>query len=174
MDMRKTGTGMIFISCVLGMFVLTWFFGGIEQDQRNPNRDPASALTSEGVEVYLDRNRQGHYMVAGGINGQHVEFLLDTGATDVVIPEPTARRLGLSRGRAGRAMTANGPVVVYETFIDVLEIGDIRLEKVRASINPAMDAGGILLGMSALGRIEFTHHGEGLTLRQRISEDSKP
>ncbi len=166
MDMRKTGTGMIFVSCVLGMFALTWFFGNVEEHQRNPNRDPTSALTSVGVEVYLERNRQGHYMVVGAINGEPVEFLLDTGATDVVIPEPTAKRLGLQRGRAGRAMTANGSVVVYDTLIDVLEIGDIRLERVRASINPAMNVEAILLGMSALGRIQFAHDGDTLTLRQ--------
>jgi len=105
--------------------------------------------------------------VIGEINGQSVEFLLDTGATDVVIPEDLAARLHLHRGRSGTAMTANGPVTVFETNIDVLTVGDIELTNVRASINPAMSATSILLGMSALGRIEFSHQGNLLTLRQK-------
>ncbi|MFT7219372.1 MAG: aspartyl protease family protein, partial [Candidatus Azotimanducaceae bacterium] len=35
-----------------------------------------------------------------------------------------------------------------------------------ASINPGMTTGAILLGMSALGQIEFTQSGDTLTLRQ--------
>jgi aspartyl protease family protein len=167
MDTHKTGTGMIVAACVLGMFILTWFFGDVEKDQRNPNRAPESLHFVDAVEVALQRNRQGHYMAIGEINGQSVEFLLDTGATDVVIPEDLAARLHLRRGRSGTAMTANGSVTVYETNIDVLTVGDIELTNVRASINPAMSATSIVLGMSALGRLEFSHQGNLLTLRQK-------
>jgi len=167
MDTHKTGTAMIVAACILGMFILTWFFGDMEKDQHNPNRDPDSLHFVDAVEVDLQRNRQGHYMVTGEINGQAVEFLLDTGATDVVVPEDLAARLHLRKGRSGTAMTANGPVTVFETNIDMLSIGDIALTNVRASINPAMSAPGILLGMSALGRIEFNHQGNSLTLRQK-------
>ena len=129
--------------------------------------EPESQVYAQSVEVPLKRNRQGHYLVTGEINSEPVEFLLDTGATDVVIPEDIARQLQLPYGRAGRAMTANGPVTVYQTVINELTIGAIRLFEVRASINPAMRSGEILLGMSALGQIEFIQSGDHLTLRQR-------
>ncbi len=64
-------------------------------------------------------------------------------------------------------MTANGSITVFETNIDVLTIGEIKLYKVRASITPSMPSRGVLLCMSALGRIEFAHEGDTLTLKQK-------
>lgn len=167
MDSKKIGTGMIFAACVLGMFFLTWFFGDVERGWRNPNDNPQSLVQQDVVEVSLKRNRQGHYMVTGQINGRPTEFLLDTGATDVVIPAELAASLGLKQGRPGTAMTANGAVTVYETTIDALSIADIHLYNVRASINPGMRGRGVLLGMSALGRLEFLQQSDSLTLRQK-------
>jgi aspartyl protease family protein len=166
MDTRKTGQGMMALGIIIGMAMLTWFFSGVENRQRNPNDDPQSMMTATITEVPLRRNRMGHYMVSGTINNREAEFLLDTGATDVVIPEKTARRLGLAFGRRGQAITANGTVTVFQTSIDEIQIGEIRLHDVNASINPSM-SGAILLGMSALGQIEFAQQGKTLTLRQR-------
>ncbi|MEX2489410.1 MAG: TIGR02281 family clan AA aspartic protease [Pseudomonadales bacterium] len=166
MNAEKTGRGMVAAAFVLIIILLTMFFSEVEERQRNPNQSPVTRQSSESVEVNLERNRQGHYVVSGSINEEPVEFLLDTGATDVVIPEATAERLNLPRGRAGRAMTANGVVTVYATQLDRLSIGGITLFGIRASINPAMSPPGVLLGMSALEQIEFTQQGDSLTLRQ--------
>ena len=113
----------------------------------------------------LQRNPQGHYLVSGHINGAPANFLLDTGATDVVMSEQLARAAMLERGYPTRAMTANGEVVVYSALVDALEIGAIVLREVRASINPVMQGNTVLLGMSALQHIEFTQRGDSLTLR---------
>jgi aspartyl protease family protein len=115
--------------------------------------------------VYLQRSRGGHYMLRGAINGVQADFILDTGATDVVIPEELAEAAGLVAGYAGQAMTANGLVTVYGTRIAELDLGAIRLQDVRASINPALHDGTVLLGMSALRQIEFHQRGDQLTLR---------
>ena len=154
------------IAVEIGMALLNFHFGGVEEEMRNPNRAPQSVAYAETIEVPLKRNRQGHYVVVGSINGREVEFLLDTGATDVVIPEHTARQLGLPYGRRRQAMTANGAITIFQTRIDVLQIGEIRLHDIDASINPSMKSGAILLGMSALGKIEFSQHGNTLTLKQ--------
>ena len=153
------------VGVVLGMVILTFFFGGVEENRRNPNSDPTALIQPESIEVPLKRNRQGHYLLVGQINGEDVEFLLDTGATDVVVPASTARRLGLPYGIRGRAMTANGPVTIYQTRIDELHLGKIRLTNIDASINPNME-GAILLGMTALGQIEFSQRADTLTLKQ--------
>jgi aspartyl protease family protein len=160
------GQGMMAAAFLIALGLLTMFFSGVEEKQRNPNQAPSSTLQGNLVEVVLDRNRQGHYLVVGEINGLPAEFLLDTGATDVVVPEPIAADLGLSKGRAGRAMTANGAVTVYDTRIAELKIGKITLRDVNASINPGMRNQEILLGMSALKHIEFVQRGSQLTLRQ--------
>lgn len=163
---RTLGRGMLLVACVIGMALMTVFFADLEEQQRNPNRSPQSHQAANHTEVVLERNRAGHYVVSGTINNKPVEFLLDTGATDVVIPVKTAEYLGLSLGRRSQAMTANGPITVYSTTIAELTIGEIRLNSIRASINPNMQPQGILLGMSALKQIEFIQQGNLLTLRQ--------
>lgn len=164
------GTGMMVVACVLGMGLLTMFFSEAEEHQRNPNRSPATQINAQALEVVLERNRQGHYLVNGTINHRTAEFLLDTGATDVVIPAQLAAEYGLRKGAKGTASTANGNITVYSTMIDQLTIGDITLYGVRASINPAMPPPEILLGMSALKRVEFVQRGGTLTLRQPSAE----
>jgi aspartyl protease family protein len=166
METQKIGQGMIALCSIVVLGLLTMFFTGVQQRQHNPNSDPQSFKTERAAEVNLKRNRQGHYIVTGNINGQSVEFLLDTGATDVVIPQAMARKLKLEAGRRGRAMTANGPITIFNTSIDQLSIGKITLYNVRASLNPAMQPPSILLGMSALKQVEFIQRGDSLTLRQ--------
>ena len=117
-------------------------------------------------EVVLERNRQGHYVANGEINGIPVTFLLDTGATDVAIPAEIALEANLVSGLAQQASTANGVVTVYSTRINKLTLGNIVLYNIEASITPSMLGGIILLGMSALQQIEFTQRGATLTLRQ--------
>ena len=157
---------MLFISFAFGLGVLTLFFDSALNSRQNPNRNPESTLASDGsISVSLQRNPQGHYLVTGYINSARANFLLDTGATDVVISEALAEAAGLERGYPTRAMTANGELTVYSTLIDTVQIGDITLNDVRSSINPAMQGDTVLLGMSALRHIEFTQRGDNLTLR---------
>ena len=167
MNTKRIGTVMIFFACILGMVVLTLFFSESEKEKSNPNRNPQSLVFPNSIEVRLERNYLGHYLANGTINQYPVAFLLDTGATDVVIPATIAEKLNLKRGRAGRAMTANGAITIFETNIDHLSLGEINLYNVRASINPSMSSTKVLLGMSALGRIEFAQDGSSLTLIQK-------
>ena len=164
---KSIGHGMLVISFALALLTLTWFFDGWIDNQNNPNRAPDAYLTQTGArEVVLQRNRQGHYVSSGEINGIPVTFLLDTGATDVATPESVARRANLQAGYPGQANTANGVVTVYSTTVSELTIGNIVLHDVPASITPSMPGETILLGMSALQQVEFTQRGSTLTLRQ--------
>ena len=166
MGTEKIGQGMMVIACILGMGLLTMFFSDAEKRQYNPNASVQSDVNAKSIAVKLQRNRQGHYVMTGKINNVDAEFLLDTGATDVVIPEALAKQFNLIRGRPQQARTANGIVTVYDTSIAELSIGAITLYNVSASINPAMAPPAILLGMSALEQVEFIQRGDSLTLRQ--------
>ena len=104
-------------------------------------------------------------MLTGYINNIPTEFILDTGATDVVIPSELAQASGLEYGYQGQAMTANGLVSIYSTVIDELRLGDITLYNVRASINPAMHESMVLLGMSASAQVELNQQGSKITLK---------
>ena len=163
---RGIGRGMWIITWILAFALLTLFFGQKEAEWINPNTDPASELGVDGtLKVVLQQNRQGHYVATGKINGKAVNFLLDTGATDVAVSSPLAKKLGLKPGRQTQASTANGIVNVYQTRIDELRLGDIVLHNVAASIIPNMD-NFVLLGMSALGQLDFSQQGNLLILKQ--------
>lgn len=149
------------------MLLLTLYFSDVLERQRNPNRDVDGAVLADGVrEVKLQRNRQGHYVSSGTINGKPVVFLLDTGATGVAVPGPLADRLSLPRGREVRVNTANGIARSYETRLREVSLGPIRLEDVEATVTPGLRMQEVLLGMSFLKYIEFTQRGRTLTLRQ--------
>ena len=163
----QLGRAFIWIAWLLALGLLTLFFNGVLDRQRNPNQSLHSQVDAHGVrEVVLQRNRAGHYLATGSINGQRVEFLLDTGASDVSIPAALAQRLGLQAGAPRVYQTANGLITAHATRLAELRIGEIVLYDVRASINPAVDDIGILLGMSALKQLEFTQRGNTLILRQ--------
>ncbi|GGF67023.1 retropepsin-like aspartic protease family protein [Alteromonas lipolytica] len=149
--------------CLFGLLILV--FGDLLDEQENPNQAPMSVMRGQQVEIRLEQNRQGHYVVSGTINGRPVVFLIDTGATSVAIPAHLADELSLPRGRSAYAATANGNVRITLTEIASLTIGEITLHNVEANINPGMQSDQILLGMSALKQLEFTQRGETLILR---------
>lgn len=109
-----------------------------------------SSVDANGVAmVILEQDRSGHYLAEGQINGRAVTFLVDTGATDIALPESTARALGLEFGPRVRVMTAAGPASAWMTRLDEVSIGGLRRNNVRASIT-AGEFDGVLLGMSFL------------------------
>ncbi len=158
---------MMVISMLIGLGLLTHFFQGILDTQKNPNQQIHSIQTSEHtIDIVLKRNRSGHYVGTGIFNGHKAVFLLDTGATAVAIPEYMAKRLGLKKGRAISISTANGRSTGYQTQIKTLSIGQIHLTNIKAIITPNLEE--ILLGMSVLKQLEFTQRGDQLTIRQYL------
>lgn len=165
-DSRQIGKGMIIIAWILGVGLLTYFFNSFLDRQHNPNQQLVSRMSEGGIpEVSLRRNRSGHYVASGQINGQPVRFLLDTGASDVVIPGKIAEHLRLKKGAPLSYQTANGMVTGYRTTLDSVILGPLELKTVPASINPRFQSNDILLGMSVLKQLEFTQRGDTLTLK---------
>ncbi|MDO6561832.1 TIGR02281 family clan AA aspartic protease [Amphritea sp. 1_MG-2023] len=145
---------------ILGLFYL--FFQDKWQQQHDPNHH---VMTTTNTSVVLRRNRQGHYIAPGRINGLPVRFLLDTGATDISIPGDLADTLKLTAGRASYARTANGTIKVYATQLDSVALGGLSLQQVSAHINPHMQGDTVLLGMSFLQHLELIQKGDTLTLK---------
>jgi len=163
---QKIGTGMIVAAWVLIIAMLTLAFGGFLDNKYNPNQNAETYQNSAGQrEVILQRGHHGHYVATGTINGHSVTFLLDTGATDVAIPERVANKIGLKRGMPMQVSTANGSITVYGTRLDSVSLGLIEMNEVRANINPYMDGDEVLLGMSFLKHLEMVQKGEILILR---------
>lgn len=163
---------MIVVMWVILLIILIYFFGKIVDQQLNPNQTLSTRYVEDNArEIVLQRNRYGHYVTSGQINGHEVVFMLDTGATGVAVPEHIASKIGLKRGRSIEMHTANGRVTGYVSQLDRIGIDEIELEKVRAVINPGDDSDMILLGMTFLKKIEFTQRGDTLILRQYVEAD---
>jgi aspartyl protease family protein len=119
------------------------------------------------MRVTLEDDSQFH--VEGLIGGRPVRFLVDTGASDVLLSPADARRLGfdpatLAYNRVYR--TASGTARGAPVTLPEIVIGTIRLTEVGASVSER-DTGSSLLGMSFLGRLSgFAVSGDTLTLRQ--------
>ncbi len=159
---------MVYAAWILFLLLLTVFFNNYLEQQYNPNSDIHIAQDSN-EEITLLRNRYGHYVTSGRINGQKVTFLLDTGATTISIPQNIAQRIGLSAGTPIQVSTANGTITVYNTVLDSVSIGPITLHQLRAGINPYMDGEEILLGMNFLKHLELTQRGKQLIIRNIAS-----
>jgi aspartyl protease family protein len=156
---------MLVAGFVIALALLTWFFSGQEAARVNPNGEGDGRVEDGVPELRLVQDAKGHYVVEGRLNGTPVTFLLDTGATDVAIPEALAERLALPRGVRGVAQTANGLVDVTMTRIDRLSLGPITLRDVRASIGAGDQGDLVLLGMSALRDVELVQSGRELRIR---------
>lgn len=165
---KRAGRVLMVLAWAAAMFLATRFFGDWEARQQNPNSEVQSTQGDGFVEVRLLSNGQGHFVADGAINGRVVHFMLDTGATDVAIPEALARDLDLARGAPVTLSTANGRTEGYRTRIDSLLLGDIHLRDVRALVVPGLDGQAVLLGMSALKQLEFTQRGGTMLLRQNL------
>ena len=175
MSTQRTGSAMYVIAIVGLITLLAWLFSDRIEERRNPNRDVATDYAGSGAaRVVLQRNRAGHYVANGALNGVAVEFIVDTGATDVAVSATVARRAGLKAGRAIQVATANGLTVAYATRIAQLELGNIVEQDVRATIVPGMGDLEVLLGMSFLKRLDFQQRGDQLRLEQRTPPSSAP
>ena len=167
---KRAGRVLMVLAWCAALFLATRFFGQWEARQENPNVVVNSEQGEGFIEVKLVSNRQGHFVASGQINGQPVDFMLDTGATDVSIPAEMAKQLKLEEGFGVTLSTANGLSQGYRTRIDRLQVGDIVLRDVRALVAPGLGGKQVLLGMSALNKLEFTQRGGTMLLRQTTNQ----
>ena len=162
---HRYGRRMLFLFWIFALLLGYLFFNDLQMGFINPNQEPLSEFTEYGTaKVVLLRNRYGHYVTNGGINGQQVVFMLDTGASSVSIPAVVAHKLRLQRGTPQAVQTANGVITVYRTKLDEVSIGEIRLHDVEGHVNPHMQSKEILLGMSFLKQLDFEQSNNQLTL----------
>ena len=166
----RAGATMTAVAWIIFLLILAGVFDYLVSQRNNPNQNVvtneyqlASGLQKE---IVLQRNAYGHYVSNGTINDQKVVFLLDTGASDIAIPEALAGNLGLTKNRRIVVRTANGNARAYRTRLTSVGIGDIKLYDLNATILTNMPGDEILLGMNFLKHFEITQKGKTLTIRQ--------
>lgn len=162
--LRRTGLGMMLLFWVVVLGLAGWWFQGRLDERHNPNAALTASAPGEAQLVTLERNAAGHFVATGRINGEPVEFLLDTGASLVSVPASLAERLGLERGASVGFETANGQARGYLTTLDEIALGGLRARDVRGSINPGIGGETALLGMSFLNRFDIRIRGSQMIL----------
>ncbi len=119
--------------------------------------DAADADGAGGKPLVLGQGRGGHYWVDGAVNGQYVNFLVDTGATLVTIPLSVATAAGLKCERASAMQTANGVTRSCNVTVANLTFGGFKLSYVDAVVVPNLEQP--LLGMNVLKRFHVEQDG---------------
>ena len=110
----------------------------------------------DGNQIIVPRSADGHYYLELTINGQPIDFVVDTGATQLVLTQSDAKRIGFDPGSLryfGSANTANGVVRTAQVQLDEVVLGPIVDRNVPAVVNGGEMAGS-LLGMTYLGLFE--------------------
>ena len=161
----KIGIVMIFAAWGLFLGLLTYFFHNWYMVRENPNKRVQSLVLQDGSrQIILKANYQSQFFANGFVNKQRATFLIDTGATHVVISEKLAKALKLKVGTKVLAKTAGGDSFVRTADLNEIQIGNIKLRHVPAVVSKDIDEAYILLGMSALKHLDLERKNNTLTL----------
>lgn len=137
--------GLIFLGVIAGY--------GLWEDIRHTVM-PQQAVLSDTGQITVPRARDGHYYLSLEVNGTPITFLVDTGASEIVLTQNDAKRLGIDIAALnyfGRAMTANGEVRTARVTLETVALDSIVDQNVAAWVNEgALEDS--LLGMSYLQR----------------------
>jgi aspartyl protease family protein len=127
-----------------------------QAEQRRPQ------VRVEDSRVTLQRGPDGHFHWPGTVNGQPVDFLVDTGATSTTLPLALAQQLGLQPEGRLQSQTAGGVVQGWVARADVQLQGGVQATALKVGVLPALATP--LLGMDVLHRLKMTQEGGRLKL----------
>ena len=139
------------------LWVMIFLMAMLAYSFRDTLRDslfPAVTTRVEGGVIELRRQPDGHFHARIEVNGAPIEFMVDTGATRIVLSQRDARAAGIDvegLNYISRAQTANGVVQLAPVRLRRVDFGGLEASNLRAHVS----AGGLevsLLGMDFLDR----------------------
>lgn len=151
---------MILRMSSLGMFLIIGVVGGLTRSLGGHPAEPAGPpvqvvrTANAPDEVRLRRMGNGHFFVHATVNGQLVRFMIDTGATNVVLTMADAERVGIPlKDRPMRRIGtgASGPVYGQMARLDTVEVEGRQVTNLEAMVADGLDIS--LLGQDYLTRI---------------------
>jgi len=135
-----------------------------------PGSPIASVDASGRNRITLIRNRNGQFSARGSVQGAPVVFLVDTGASDIVLSNADALRAGIDTATLAYNIpvsTANGMTTSARQTIDNLSIGPIVHERISVMIARRGDLESSLLGMNFINRLRsFEIRGDRMILTE--------
>lgn len=133
----------------------------------------AASVANSGPEVNspvsLYADSRGHFYGNLHINGASLKYVVDTGATSVAMNSGDAKfaKIDYANGEKVTLSTANGEVGAFLVKLNTLKIGTIVLNNVDAVIQEGGSPPYVLLGMSALNRVEMKRDNSIMTLTKK-------
>jgi len=164
---ERTAEGVMLVS-VKGDSAILEIDGKRQTLEMGQHFETAAASTGRS-QVTLAPDGRGQYVTDGQINGTHIRFLVDTGATLISMSASDAQRLGIDyrSGQRAMAIVADGrQLPAWRVKLDSVTVGDITIFGVDAMVGET-GMGAVLLGMSFLNRTEIRHEGPNLVLTKR-------
>ncbi|GAB2175340.1 TIGR02281 family clan AA aspartic protease [Dongia sp. agr-C8] len=146
--------GVIFAALIL-IYSYRDQFGGLG-DRFAAELVPANGTETGPASIAYQAEADGHYHVYGAIDGSSVRFMVDSGATSIVISPDDARMLGMQPEYLDYTMaadTANGTVRVAPIRLKTLKVGPIVMHDIPATVTEA-EMPFSLLGMEFLRRLK--------------------
>ena len=123
------------------------------QDIRQSGQTTSFQQSQDGA-IIIPKEIDGHFHLTLTINDRPIDFLVDTGASDIVLTRKDAARVGFDPNRLdywGMANTANGTVRLATIRLETVRLGEFIDKNIRASVNKApMEKS--LLGMRYLSK----------------------
>jgi aspartyl protease family protein len=152
-EMRRRPGRMLQQALVWGLIFLGVIGAAGLWDQISTKAMPRQTA-GDGGQIELPLGRDGHFHLTATVNGKKVNFTVDTGASDIVLSQDDARRIGINPDMLsyfGQAQTANGVVATAPVSLDSFTVEGLTDTDLRAVVNNGpMD--GSLLGMRYLTR----------------------
>ncbi len=126
-----------------------------------------AAVNNSPVSLYADQ--AGHFFGNLSINGVSLKYVVDTGATTVALNSGDAKfaKIDYEKGERITMSTANGEVSAYLVKLNTLKIGSIILNNVDATVNEGGSPTFVLLGMTALNRLNMKNENSIMTLSKK-------
>src|SRR5665213_1914213 len=98
------------------------------------NTTLASLVAQTGARsLSIPRDVRGHFETESHIDGQRIDFMVDTGASVIALNETSAARFGLRPSRSdykAKVTTANGTIKAARTRIAMIDVGGIVVRDV--------------------------------------------
>jgi aspartyl protease family protein len=131
---------------------------------------PTTVAQAGGRTLSIPRDARGHFQTDGRIDGQRIDFMVDTGASVVALNERSAARFGLRPSRGdykASVSTANGTIKAAPTRIAMIDLGGLIVRDVDAMVLPDEALSENLLGLSFLSKLKRFEYANGkLVLEQ--------
>jgi aspartyl protease family protein len=123
-----------------------------------------AAMPAGNRSISIPGDARGHFQTDARIDGQRIDFMVDTGASVVALNEKSAARFGLrpSRGDYNATVTtANGTIKAARARIAMMDVGGLVVRDVEAMVLPDEALSENLLGLSFLSRLKRFEYANG-------------